>query len=213
MKNNVKTIAVCAVTFALTAVLGLLPYVFLIPLLFTCVTRDWKLTLAESLFFGVLSLCYAYISPAPTPVSIAFMENPWLPIVPRLFVGLGCHGAYVLMRRAFRGKTGKAAVAVPVIVACAVGSLLNTGLIVPLLWAVAGNSLGLGVVWVSSTLISGAIELCVALAVVPPLAVTVGKALRLPDYVRKTVKTENGGSDSSAQEIAPAEQSESRKTE
>ena len=213
MKNNVKTIAVCAVTFALTAVLGLLPYVFLIPLLFTCVTRDWKLTLAESLFFGVLSLCYAYISPAPTPVSIAFMENPWLPIVPRLCVGLGCHGAYVLMRRAFRGKTGKAAVAVPVIVACAVGSLLNTGLIVPLLWAVAGNSLGLGVVWVSSTLISGAIELCVALAVVPPLAVTVGKALRLPDYVRKTVKTENGGSDSSAQGIAPAEQSESRKTE
>ena len=83
----------------------------------------------------------------------------------------------------------------------------------PLLWAVAGNSLGLGVVWVSSTLISGAIELCVALAVVPPLAVTVGKALRLPDYVRKTVKTENGGSDSSAQGIAPAEQSESRKTE
>ena len=72
MKNNVKTIAVCAVTFALTAVLGLLPYVFLIPLLFTCVTRDWKLTLAESLFFGVLSLCYAYISPAPTPVRTAW---------------------------------------------------------------------------------------------------------------------------------------------
>lgn len=179
MKIDAKLITVAAVTFALTAVLGLLPYVFFIPLLFTCTTRGWRMTVIESLFFGVLSLVYSFLM--PTPVATVFTQNPWMPIVPRLLAGLACHGTYVLMRRVCKGDS-KAATVVPVIVACAVGSLLNTGLIVPcLVW----RAHSLIVPTIGETFISAAIELGVSVTVVPTLAVTVGRALRLPDYVKK----------------------------
>ena len=180
MKINAKAIAVAAVTFALTVVLGALPYVFFIPLLFTCVTRGWRMTVAQSLFFGVLSLAYAFVM--PTPVATVFTKNPWIPIVPRLLAGLGAHGVYVLLRKVMKGD-GKAAVTVPVIAACAVGSLLNTALVVPcLIW----RDSSLIVPVLGQTFVSAAIELGIAVAVVPPLAVTVGRALRLPNYVKKS---------------------------
>ena len=177
MKNNVKLITVSAVTVALTAVLGLLPYVFLVPLLFTCVTRDWKMTVFESLCFGVISLAYSFIS--PTVVGATFIANPWIPIVPRLLTGLGCHGVYVLLRKACKGN-GRASVFVPVVIACAVGSLLNTGLVVPCLIWRGGNLFWAIIV---ETLIAACIEFAVAIFVVPPVAVTVGKTLRLRGYV------------------------------
>lgn len=189
MKTNVKLITVTAVTFALTVVLGWMPYVFFVPLLFTCVTRNWKMALVESLFFGVLSLVYAYAMPVSF-VAMAFIKNPWIPIVPRLLAGMGCHGVYVLLRRAFAGKESRAATVVPVVIACAVGTVLNTALVVPCLIWRGGTLFGTyeltAALLVGQTLISGAIELAVAVVVVPPLAVTVGRALRLPDYVRKT---------------------------
>lgn len=187
MHNHVKTVTVLAVTFALTAVLGLLPYVFFVPLLFTCVTRDWKTSLIESLFFGVLSLVYSYAMPA-SPVAAMFIKNPWIPIVPRLIAGMGAFGTYTLLRKCFR-KQSNASVWVPVVVACAVGSILNTATVVPCLVWRGGNLFGryklTAAVLVGQTLISGAIELAVSVFVVPPLAVTVGRALRLPDYVKK----------------------------
>lgn len=188
MKNHVKTITVCAVTFALTAVLGLLPYVFLIPLLFTCVTRDFKLSFAEGLFFGLLSLAYSFISPAPTPVALAFMTHPWIPIVPRVLVALGCHACYVGLRHAFRNKKGKSAVVIPVTLSCAIGSILNTALVVGCLLMVKAYGTGELIVFVSSVLVSGAIELGVSVLVAAPLSLTVGRALKLPDYMRLYVK-------------------------
>ena len=192
MKNHVQFVTVAAVTFALTAVLGLLPYVFFIPLLFTCVTRGWRMTVAESLFFGVLSLVYSYVSPASF-VAAAFIENPWIPIVPRFLAGLGCHGTYVLLRRCVKGES-KAATVVPVIAACAVGSLLNTALVVPCLVWRGGSLFGsyelTAALLVGQTLISGAIELAVSVTVAPSLAITVGRALRLPDYIRKQKPTD-----------------------
>lgn len=184
MKNHVKLITVGAVTLALTAVLGLLPYVFLVPLLFTCVTRDWKMSLLESLFFGVISLLYSFMGGGV--VAVTFVQNPWIPIVPRVLAGMGCHGVYVLLHKACARKEGKAAIVLPVTVACAAGSILNTGLVVPcLLWRAGDLFLPVAV----ETLISAAIELAVAIAVAPPLAITVGKALRLPDYVRRRADT------------------------
>lgn len=213
MKTNSKLIAVSAVTFALTAVLGLFPFVFLIPVIFTCVTRDWKMSLVESTFFGVLSLAYSFMTPnAASPVAIAFMENPWLPILPRIAVGLGCHFTYVAVKRAFRNKNGRAALIVPVVVASAVGSILNTAIIVPLLLLVAGNSLGLGALWVSSTLVSGAIELAVAVIVVPPLTVTVGRALRLLGYITQpaqaAAETFEAASDTAEEIVVPDKEDE-----
>ena len=177
MKTNVKLITVGAVTVALTVVLGLLPYVFLVPLLFTCVTRDWKISLCEGAFFGVLSFLYAFIS--PSPVGVTFIANPWIPIVPRILTALGCHGAYAGLKKICNGNT-KAAVYVPVIVACGLGSLLNTALVVPcLIWR--GGDLFLAII--VETAIAACIEFAVAVIVVPPVAVTVGKALRLKGYV------------------------------
>ena len=115
MKSNVKLITVGAVTLALTAVLGLLPYVFLIPLLFTCVTRGWRMTFFESLCFGVLSLLYAFMSPASF-VAAAFIANPWIPIIPRIVAGLGCHATYVGLRRVCKGES-KFMRALPVVAA------------------------------------------------------------------------------------------------
>ena len=177
MKTNVKIITVGAVTVALTAVLGLLPYVFLVPLLFTCVTRDWKLSLLEGMFFGILSYVYSFMS--ATPVGVTFIQNPWIPILPRILVALGCHFVYAGLKKVVKGE--KANIAVPVTVACAIGSLLNTGLVVPLLlWR--GGSLFAAII--VETLIAAAIELAVAVVIVPPVAITVGKALRLPGYIK-----------------------------
>ena len=190
MKNHVKTITVCAVTFALTAVLGLLPYVFLIPLLFTCVTRDYKLSIAEGLFFGLLSLAYSFISPAPTPVALAFMSHPWIPVVPRVLVALGCHFSYVGLRHAFRKKQGKSAVVIPVTLSCAIGSILNTALVVACLMMVKAYEFGelMPLVFIAEVAVSGAIELGVSILVAAPLSCTVGRALKLPDYMRLYVK-------------------------
>ena len=187
MKSNVKLITVGAVTLALTAVLGLLPYVFLIPLLFTCVTRGWRMTFFESLCFGVLSLLYAFMSPASF-VAAAFIANPWIPIIPRIVAGLGCHATYVGLRRVCKGES-KFMRALPVVAACAVGSILNTVTVVPCLMWRGGMLFGTyemtRAILLTETLISGAIELAVAVSVVPSLAFAVGKALRLDGYESK----------------------------
>lgn len=190
MKSHVKTICVMAVTFALTAVLELFPYVFFIPVLFTCVTRDWKISLGEGLFFGVLSLCYAFIW--PTPVAIAFTRNPWMPILPRLVSVLGCHGLYVLLRRATKNKEGKVARVLPVIVACGVGALLNTATVVPCLFLFGGKEFAAAVL-LTEIMLSAAIEFGIALLVAAPLALAAGRALRLPDYMPKTKRQEESG--------------------
>ena len=140
MKNNVKVITVGAVTIALTIVMGWMPYVFLVPLLFTCVTRSWKIALFESAFFGVLSLVYSFIMPTSF-VAIAFTQNPWIPIVPRIAAGMGCYGVYTGLKKLFKSG-GKASVIVPVTVACAVGSVLNTATVVPCLVYFGGNLFG-----------------------------------------------------------------------
>lgn len=186
MKTNVRLITVSAVTVALTAVLGLLPYVFLVPLLFTCVTRDWKMSVIEGAFFGILSYVYAFIS--PSVVAAVFIANPWIPIAPRILTAIGCHGVYAGLKKVCK-KNGKASVTVPVVVACALGSMLNTALVVPcLIWR--GGALFWAIL--AETMISAAIELAVALFIVPPVAITVGKALRLKGYIcRKSNDCEN----------------------
>ena len=187
MKSNVKLITVGAVTLALTAVLGMLPYVFFIPLLFTCVTRGWKMSFFESLCFGVLSLLYSFMSPASF-VAAAFIANPLIPITPRLISGAGCHAVYAGLRRVCKGES-KVMRVLPVIAACAVGSILNTALVVPCLMWRGGMLFGTygltRALLLGETLISGAIELAIAVAVVPTLAITVGKALRLNGYTPK----------------------------
>lgn len=182
MKKNVQIITISAVTLALTIILGLFPFVFLVPLLFTCVTRDWKMSLLAALFFGVVSYLYSFMG--NSIVAVAFLENPWIPIVPRLAVGLIAHGSYVLMRKVNLGK-GKLNQVLPVSVAASVGSIANTALIITCLVLFAPNAT-FGTItmplYVSTMLISGVVELVAVNVVIPPLAIIVGKALKLEQF-------------------------------
>ena len=191
-----------AVTVALTVVLGLFPYVFFIPVLFTCVTRDWKLSLAEGLFFGVISLCYSFIS--PTPVALAFTRHPWMPILPRALSALGCHGLYLLLRKATAKKEGRAARVLPVTLACAAGAVLNTATVVPCLLLFGGNAFGSATraVFLTETMLAAAVELGVAVLVASPLALSVGRALRLPAYMPKGKPHEASGESTLPKESA-----------
>lgn len=187
MNKNVRLITVSAVTLALTVVMGAFPFVFLVPLLFTTVTRGWKMTIIAALSFGVVSYLYAYMG--TSIVAVAFLENPWIPIVPRIFVGLAAHGAYVLTRKLV--TKGNKAKILPVSVAISVGCIANTGLVVTCLMLFA-SSVTFGELtmplYLTTMLISGLIELVICNVVIPPLALTVGKALKLPDYNKGVMK-------------------------
>lgn len=177
--NKSKTLVLYAITFALMIVFGLLPYVFLLPLLFICVTADWKMAAVSGLMFGVISFCYAFAG--SSLVALAFIEAPWIPIVPRLLVGIGTHFAFSAAKKIVRGE-GKFARSLPYAIAGAVGSILNTGLVVTCLILFTPDLALNGVVmyvYAPTLLIAGAIELAVNTLLLPPIALTVQKALRM----------------------------------
>lgn len=182
MQRKAKSIALCAVLVALTAVFGAIPYAFLIPVLLAAVTTDFKTSFVVSTFFGVVSLLYSLMG--GSVVAVAFVANPWIPIVGRIFVGPAARGAYVLVNKAIK-KEGKLKSVLPRTVGAAVGSLANTVIVVSLLVLFAPNA-GLEettvIVYVPIMLISGAIEFAVNVLCVPPIALAVDK-----------VRTRNGG--------------------
>ena len=75
MESKAKGVALCAVYLALTLVFGLLPYVFLIPLLLASVTTNYKTSFVVSLFFGAVSLLYAFTG-GSSIVAAAFVAQP-----------------------------------------------------------------------------------------------------------------------------------------
>ena len=175
MERKAKAAALCAVFLALTAVFGALPYVFLLPVLIASVTTDFKTSLIVSVFFGVISLLYALMS--GSLVAVAFVAQPWIPIAARIFVGPAARGAYLLTNKIVR-KEGRLKKILPVCIGGAVGSLVNTALVVCLLVLTSGSVEVGGVTviaYVSVMLISGAIELAVNTIVLPPLALTLGR--------------------------------------
>lgn len=187
MKSRAKTIAVLAITTALMIVLAPLPAVFLLPLLFTAVTRDWKLSLIAGLLFGVISYCFSLMG--TTIVSIAFIEAPYIAIVPRIIVGFVTHLVFRLFKKLFRGD-GRVSRFLPYSLAGAIGSLTNTALVVGA-FALFMPNLQFGeitmLVYIPTILIMGAVELLVGAIVLPPLALGVEKALG-PDKQLKTKK-------------------------
>lgn len=173
-----RVIVLYAVTFALMIVFGMLPYVFLLPLLFVCVTSDWKVSTVSGLAFGVISLCYSFAG--GSIVAVAFMQAPWIPIVPRVLVGVGTHFVYLGLSKVFR-EDSKFKRSLPYAIAGAVGSLLNTGLVIGCLVLFTPNAtFGDTVMYVYAPylLISGAIELAVNTLLLPPIAMTVKLALK-----------------------------------
>jgi uncharacterized membrane protein len=176
MESKAKGVALCAVYLALTLVFGLLPYVFLIPLLLASVTTNYKTSFVVSLFFGVVSLLYAFTG-GSSIVAAAFVAQPWIPIVARLFIGVIAHGAYKLTGRLIK-KEGKLKKLLPVGVAAAVGSIANTAFVISLLLlCMPSFEFGDTTVYLYAVtmLISGAIELAANVALLPPIAAVMYK--------------------------------------
>lgn len=175
--NRSRFVAVCAVILALMAVLGALPFVFLLPLLFVSVTFDFKMSLIASLMYGSISLLYALMG--STIVSVAFVAAPWIPIVTRLFVGPAAHVAYRGAAKLIKGE-GRLRRFLPYAIGAAAGSIVNTALVTACLVLFTPDIAAGGTVmyvYAPYLLISGAIELAVNICILPPVAMTVKKAL------------------------------------
>ncbi|MBQ4049729.1 MAG: hypothetical protein IJD07_03645 [Clostridia bacterium] len=162
---NIKTrkIVIGAVVIALTVVLGWMPVVFLVPTLFACCAFGMGMSVFASTAFGVVSLIYAVAVPA-SPVAVAFVGNPWMPIVPRILVGFVAHGFFVVISKIISEKRKWLAVALTAIV----GSLTNT-LSVGACLLIFEPSVVVKGISVGYLAIMGCIEAVVNAAVVPPV--------------------------------------------
>lgn len=175
MQRRAKAVTLCAVLFALTIIFGALPYVFFVPVLLACVFTDFKTSIAVSLFFGVVSLVYAFMG--ASFVSLAFVAQPWIPIVTRLLAGVFARGTFVITNKLIK-KEGKLKKILPICAAASVGSISNTALVVACfaLFLSSAEFAGMTVfVYIPVMLISGVIELAVNNIILPPLTLALGK--------------------------------------
>lgn len=142
MNNNTKKLTVMAVLIALMIALIKVPFVFFIPLLFTCVTLSLSLTIIMSIIFGCISLGFAFMG--GSVVAVAFMQAPWIPIIARLLTALGTYfifnGVNLAIKNSKTFKNKKGANALPYYVAATSGSLLNTFLVVGSILLFAKNA-------------------------------------------------------------------------
>lgn len=169
MKSAGRRIAILAVFGALTVVFTPIPYVFLLPVLLASIWFDWATAAAMSALFGVASYLFSFLG--GSPIGIAFVQYPWVAIVPRLFVGLAARGVWALLHRLTASAHGGfLRFALPAALAGMVGSLVNTGGVLGcfLLFLRDVEILGTAMpVLVAGWAISGAIEAAVALVATP----------------------------------------------
>lgn len=179
MKNiKTRSITLAATLTALCCVTGLLPYVFFLPVTVAATTLSVGFAAFVGLAFGAVSIAYSFLMPA-SPVAVSFIQAPYIAIVPRILASLGAFAVYALTVRVAKPKK-RAARFAAVSAASAVGSLLNTALVVGMLVAVLPTSELGGVTvmaYVPTMLISGAIECVCMAALTPPVSLTLEKTV------------------------------------
>lgn len=200
VKINTRSITLAATLSALCAVTGLLPYVFFLPVCVAAATLSVGMAAFVGLAFGCISIAYSFVMPVSL-VSLAFVQAPYIAIAPRIVAALGAFGAYKLMCKIARPKSGAGRFAA-ISVSSALGSLLNTATVVGLFALVTPN-LELGGVtmlaYIPVMLISGAIECACMAALTPPVALTLRKTVlkrkekSVPVY--QTTEPSEGGAD------------------
>lgn len=197
MKISTRSITLAATLAALCAVTGFLPFVFFLPVMVAATTLTASVTAFVGLAFGCISIAYCYIAPTPSFAALGFMEAPYIAIFPRILAAIGAFGAYKLIEHLAKPKKRVGQVAA-VSISAAIGSLLNTALVVTMFVLILPN-LSLGgrtmLVAVPEMLISGAIE-CACMAVItPPISVTLNRVvLRGKDkHTLKNTLIENNG--------------------
>ncbi len=194
MKIKTRTITLTATLAALCAVTGFLPYVFFLPVTVAATTLSLGTVAAVGLAFGLISLAYSFVMPASL-VSMAFVQAPYIAIFPRILAALGAFGAFRLLVRLVKPKRKGARFAV-ISVSAAVGSLLNTAIVVTMLVLIL-PSLELGGItmyaYVPTMLISGAIECVCMAALTPPVTLTLEKTVLKTSVRDKSSMLRQGG--------------------
>ncbi|MDE6029604.1 MAG: hypothetical protein K2F90_04715 [Clostridiales bacterium] len=179
MKISTRSITLAATLAALCAVTGLFPFVFFLPVMVAATTLTVGMTAFVGLAFGCISFAYCFIAPTPSFAALGFMQAPYIAIIPRILAALGAFGAYKLIQRLCKPKRRVGQVAA-VSVSAAIGSLLNTGIVVTMFVLILPN-LSLGgvtmIVAAPEMLISGAIECACMAVIVPPVSVTLNRVV------------------------------------
>lgn len=178
MKISTRAITLAATLAALCAVTGFIPYVFFLPVMVAATTLSIGMVAFVGLAFGCISLAYSFLMPA-SPVALAFIEAPYIPIVARILAAVATFGTFKLAQKLFK-PTGRGGRIATVSVAAALGSLFNTAFVVGLMLIAMPNA-NLGgitlIAYVPTMLISGAIE-CPCMAVLtPPITLTLEKTV------------------------------------
>lgn len=193
MKINTRSITLAATLTALCFVTGLLPYVFFLPVMVAATTLSVGMAAFVGLAFGLVSIAYSFIMPGSL-VATAFIQAPYVAIFPRILAALGAFGAYRLVIY-FAKPQKKPARFASASMAAAIGSLLNTAIVVAMFVLIMPDLAVGGVtmtVYVVDMLISGTIE-CVCMAVItPPISLTLDKVVLKGKRRRKPVPVTTG---------------------
>ncbi len=174
MKINTRSITLAATLAALCAVTGAIPYVFFLPVMVAATTLSVGMVAFVGLAFGCISVAYSFMMPSSF-VALAFVEAPYIAIVPRILAALGAFGIYKLIVKLAKPKS-RVGSAVSCAVAAATGSLFNTGLVVGSLILLKPELL-LGGVTLIELFISGAIECACMALLTPPVSLTLDKVV------------------------------------
>ena len=179
MKISTRSITLATTLTAMCFVTGLLPYVFFLPVTVAATTLSVGIAAFVGFAFGAVSVAYSFLIPTGSFVGVAFMQAPYVAIIPRVLAALGAFGAYKLIEHIAKPQK-RAAKFAAVSASATIGSLLNTALVVSMFVLILPNLTAGGAtlaVAVPEMLISGAIE-CVCMAVItPPITLTLNKVV------------------------------------
>ena len=178
MKINTRSITLAATLTALCAVTGFIPFVFFLPVMVAATTLSVGMVAFVGLAFGCVSLAYSYLMPSSI-VAFAFIDAPYLAIVPRIIAALGAFGVYKLIEKLIKPKSKAGRVAM-CSAAAVTGSVLNTAIVVGMLVLIMpGLAYGefTTMTYVPVMLTNGAIELACMAVLVPPISLTLDKVV------------------------------------
>jgi len=175
-----QKLAILAVFSALTAVFYPIPFAFAIPLLVASILFDFSIAIILSALMGCISLLFSLIG--GTPLSAAFVQYPYVAIVPRLLIGPAVRGVFLLLQRLCRsGKNEFVRTTIPAAIAACIGSLVNTAGVLGFFALVAGDATVLGSAMpalLATWGVSGVIEAAICLVVCPVIVFACQKIIK-----------------------------------
>lgn len=193
MKRYSLAVAYLGILFALVAVLVYFGYIPIIPGLINIAVLPmlivmmapqvfgWKMGVAVSTFWGVMSLCNAFLR--PTTITAPYFQNPIISIFPRILVGLAVFGASEAFRKLFvNAKSTFVKTILPAGISAGIGTIVNTLFVLGLMALMYGanEAEGYGTVLdfiMSIVWVNWSIEFTVCILFVPPLVIVMRKTV------------------------------------